>query len=425
MNAEENTVRERAPIQAVEGPLAIGELVGGAYQILAVLGRGGMGVVYEAEDCILGRRVALKTALVADQRGALHREGRALAVVRSPGLPVVYAAGVHRGHPFLVMERLNGRSLEQRMDDTFGAGHRFEIAEVVDTLSRIADALSAAHAAGVAHRDLKPGNLMVCGSRLVLVDFGLFVPECHVLDESRVGGSIHYMAPEVLTRTVRPGEGPAIDLYALGVVAYELLTGQVPYDAKTASKIALAHVNARVPDVRELRSDTPPALAELVTSLLQKRPEDRPEGAEAVFHRLAALHGDPTRAGARPLRMVLVDDDEDILRILARSLRAVIPGVEVDVYSDPREALARVDARSADVVLLDLDMPYMTGVELTMALASLPASRRPRVIALSADADARDVTILRSLGVWDFIPKDARFVSAALRSIGELRRAMT
>ncbi len=417
------TVPEVSPhVPSTEAPFALGEVVGGVYELVAVLGQGGMGTVYEAEDRVLSRRVALKVAFLGSD--ALEREGRALAVLRHPGIPTIFAAGSHRGHRYLVMERLKGRSLEQRIEETLSGGHRFTIAEVLSTLRRIADALSAAHGVGVAHRDLKPANVMVCGKRLVLVDFGLFVPEYDAERDPHIVGSIEYMAPEVLTKSVKAGEGPAIDLYALGVVGFELLTGRTPYGTSSPSRVVTGHVLGAIPDVRELRPETPLALAHLIRELLEKRPEDRPDGAEAVVWRLANIAGEHASHRARPTRVFLVDDDPDVLHILERSLRAALPGLEVESFLDAVAALERIDATHVDVVLVDLEMTAMNGIELAMAVAAIPDGRRPRIVALTEAADERDLALFRALGVWDFVPKDGRFVTATVRILGELRRSL-
>ncbi len=410
------------PVPMADAPFALGEVVGGVYELIAVLGQGGMGTVYEAEDRVLLRRVALKVGLHGND--ALEREGRALAVLRHPGIPAIFAAGSHQGVAYLVMERLRGRTLEQRIEETLTAGHQFTIGEAIETLRRIADALSAAHGVGVAHRDLKPANVMVCGKRLVLVDFGLFIPEYDAERDPHVVGSIEYMAPEVLTKSVKVGEGPAIDLYALGVVGFELLAGRTPYGTSSPSKVVTGHVLGPIPDVREFRPETPLALAHLIRQLLEKRPEDRPEGAEEVVWRLADVAGEHASHRNRATRVFLVDDDPDVLHILERSLCAALPGLEVERFRDAAAALERIDATHVDVVLVDLEMPGMNGIELAMALAALPEGRRPRVVALTEAADERDLALFRALGVWDFVPKDGRFVSASVRVLGELRRSL-
>lgn len=409
-----------------EAGLSLGTLVSGTYELVSVLGRGGMATVYEAHDHVLGRRVALKVAHLGVRTEALDHEGRALAVLHHAGVPALYAAGVHEGHRYLVMELLHGRTLEERIDETLAHGHRFEIAEVVDTLRKIAEALAAAHEVGIAHRDLKPSNVMVCGARLVLVDFGLFVPEYDAERDPHVVGSIEYMAPEVLTKSVRSGEGPAIDLYALGVVGFELLVGRTPYGTSSPSKVVTGHVLGEIPDVRDHRVDVPAALAHLLHGLLEKHPRDRPPGADVVVRALGdvarALAATPSVAPSRPLRVVIVDDDAEVLHILGRSLRAARGGLDVHTFTEPADALEHVDRTHTDVVLLDLEMPAMNGIELTMALMALPPLHRPRVVALSAQADERDVAVFRALGVWDYVPKDTHFVSAVLRLLGDLQR---
>jgi len=135
------------------GPFRVGEVVGGAYEIKRVLGVGGMAVVYEARDAILLRLVAIKAPLFSAFAGHLRNEAQALAAIRNPAFVTVHHVGRHEGVEFMVMERLFGETLESRIDDARARGKQFSVEEVLDLLIPITDALSAAHAAGVAQRD--------------------------------------------------------------------------------------------------------------------------------------------------------------------------------------------------------------------------------------------------------------------------------
>jgi serine/threonine-protein kinase len=269
------------PLPSTELPFAIGELVGGHYIVRRLLGRGGMSFVYEAEDTLLRRRVALK---VVDDDGdggdLLLVEARALAAFRHAGLPAIHGVHAHRGRSFLVLERLYGVTLEQRL-----LGHRaIPVDEGLAILIAVADILAMIHASGVVHRDLKPANVMLCADeRVVLLDFGIMLPQVSGTEVARCG-TPRYLAPEVILGMTDPRRVHLIDVYALGVIAFEILTGRPPFDAPGIVALLEQHVMTPVPRVDEL----PEALGELVHAMLAKDPVHRPT-AEAVAWELRSI----------------------------------------------------------------------------------------------------------------------------------------
>jgi hypothetical protein len=246
------------------------------YRDPELIGHGGMGEIYRAEDELLGRTVAVKVlaeGCSADEavRGRFTRE--ALAAARLAGEPhtvTIFDVGEHEGRPFIVMEYLRGGTLADRLRE-HGAQ---EPGRVLDWLDEAGGALDAAHAHGVVHRDVKPGNLLLAGDGTVRVaDFG--VASAAGLDSLTMTGTIlgtaGYLAPEQAR-----GEPttPATDLYALGVVAFELLTGGRPFQADTPTAEAAAHVHAPVPAVSE-RGDLPRELDPIFRRAMAKDPAER------------------------------------------------------------------------------------------------------------------------------------------------------
>jgi serine/threonine-protein kinase len=280
------------------GPFRVGERVAGTYAITGVLGVGGTCVVYEARDELLLRRVAIKAPLFEVFAPRLRTEAQALAQIHDPAFVKVHHLGRHEGVVFLVMDRLFGETLEARLDDARARAARLPLHEVLDLLVAIARGLTAAHRVGVAQRDLKPANVLLCGDRLVLVDLGLFIPEVLVAPENEAAGSPDYVAPEVLLRAVEQGQGPLIDLYALGIVAFELLTNATPFAADSIGRTLANHVCAPIPDVRLRRPEVPDALASLVGELLAKEPRSRPSSAEEVAWRLEDVRSRLLRAAS-------------------------------------------------------------------------------------------------------------------------------
>jgi len=268
----------------------------GRFTVLGLIGRGGMGEVHLAEERPDGgpaRRVALKVigggaALAPDAGRRFERERELLARVEHAN--VVRALGPLEADPatglaFFPMELVLGRSLA----DLVAEHGRFPVAEAVRVLVEAAAALEAAHARGVVHRDVKPSNLLVDrDGRVRLTDFGL----ARALDHSRLTasgrtlGTPAYMAPE---QAAGAQAGPAADLYALGAVAYELLTSRPPFQAESPVALLKLHVDARPRPPRELRPEVPEALDALVVRLLEKDPAARGASAAAVRADLEAL----------------------------------------------------------------------------------------------------------------------------------------
>jgi serine/threonine-protein kinase len=292
-SAIESGVRPRSV-----GPFAIGQVVGDGYEITKVLGVGGMNIVYEARDVRLGRAVAIKVPFFSAYEAALHREARALACLDDRSFVSVFDIGHEGEQEFLVMERLFGRTLEAELDALRMDHRRMPFREVLTVLVRVAEALSAAHGQRISHRDLKPANIIVEGERIVLFDLGLAVRETPETTEQEVSGSAHYMSPEVILGDVAAGEGARVDLYALGVIAFELLTNRTPFAGSSTKEVLSNHLFAAIPDPRTFRSDVPEKLATLVTRLLAKDPKARPPSARAVVTELRSMLTDCPRQRA-------------------------------------------------------------------------------------------------------------------------------
>lgn len=392
------------------GPFALGEVLACQYRIDEILGVGGMGVVYGGRDLALDRKIAIKSAKSPEWDQVLRAEGRALAAIQHPGVVAVHAIGSHQGHPFLVLERLVGHLL----DDLLGAPRPFD--EVLATLDALANTLATVHRTGFAHRDLKPGNVMLAGERVVLLDFGLFVPEVELGRELYVGGTAPYVAPELLAGQVELGT--LVDLYALGVIAFEMLVGKPPLLIRGDES---GGDEAPRTLLLRLRPDTPAELSSLVCELLEKDPRRRPASAEVVVFHLASLRARRARVRAGELRVLIVDDDPAISKAFRRWLGSSVGRLTIDFETDPLRALARIDRDPPDIVLVDLQMPQMNGVEMIMALRGLPGAKRPFIVGMSSEASGSDVALLSSLGVQTFLPKDSRFANRFASVIEQVR----
>jgi predicted Ser/Thr protein kinase len=275
-------------------PGEIGRL--GPYRVLQVLGAGGMGVVFKAEDTQLQRVVALKVmkrelAASIAPRERFLREARAMAAVKHEHVATVYQVGEDRVVPFLAMELLEGETLESRLRHE----GRLPVAEAVRVGREVATGLAAAHARGLIHRDVKPTNLWLEAprGRVKILDFGLARVSQDDTGLTRAGqivGTPAYMAPEQARGEAVDGRA---DLFSLGCVLYRALTGHSPFERPEPLAVLEALANSQPPPPCEANPDVPPALSDLVLRLLAKDPAQRPASAQAVAEALEAVEREP------------------------------------------------------------------------------------------------------------------------------------
>jgi serine/threonine protein kinase len=266
-----------------------GTVLGGDLEVRGVLGEGGMGQVYEALDRSLNRRVAVKVGW-PDVGSNVLIEAQAMATIRHPSVVSIYSVGRHLGMDYAVMELIHGSNLEEHVDRRRSSGLLLPLDEVVQLLTGVADGLAAVHRAGMAHRDIKPPNILLApANRIVLTDFGIFQPEIYATKSKNPAGSPTYMAPETIRGAVHPGEAYLVDAYALGVLAFELLTGDVPFTGEGVQKIFWLHLTQEPPKVTDKRPSAPPRLSRLVAELLAKDPSARPQSMEEVSWRFQHL----------------------------------------------------------------------------------------------------------------------------------------
>jgi serine/threonine protein kinase len=279
-----------------------GRPLGGRYRLEALLATGGMGEVWAAHDLLLDRSVAVKVlgpAFAGDGRAAerLRREARAAGRLEHPGIARVLDLGEDGGLPYLVMELLEGESLAERV----GRDGAMAPAEAARVVAAVADALEAAHRAGVVHRDVKPGNVFLGADGSVKVlDFGIASAAGEAaLTTGDLIGTAAYLAPE---RALGHRATPAADVYALGVVLYELLAGRRPFEAGSDIELAMAHVHARPTPLAQAAPGTPPLLVAACEQAMARDPSSRPPSAAALARLLRAPA--PTGPATRPLPAV-------------------------------------------------------------------------------------------------------------------------
>jgi len=296
----------RAPSQLPVPAVALGTVVGGRYRLTDLLGEGGMGQVFVAENMAIGLRVAIKVLKPELMSNALFqtrflREAKAIAAVQHPN--VVRFLDLVLGEPtFLVMELVRGQSLRDHLKEKT----RLPIAQALMIAERLARALQAVHDAGVVHRDLKPGNVILAPDRELelaprIIDFGVvrFATVSEGIDVTRAGqivGTLHYMAPEQIST----GQVDArADLYALGSVLHHMIAGRPPFSGSALDEAQLLHniLTVRAPPVDS--PDVPPAVTRLLQQLLEKQPDARPASAEEVAIALARIRAGLATPAAR------------------------------------------------------------------------------------------------------------------------------
>ncbi|QHT55971.1 Stk1 family PASTA domain-containing Ser/Thr kinase [Cellulomonas sp. H30R-01] len=371
----------------VTDPL-VGRLVDGRYEIVSRIARGGMATVYLAVDRRLDRDVALKVMhphLAEGTSGAdfvarFRREARTAARLTHPGLVGVFDQGLDGETSYLTMEYVDGSNLRRRIAEQ-GA---LTVGETLRVTEAVLDALAAAHRVGLVHRDIKPENVLLASDdRVKLADFGLAraVTEVTSTTTGTVLGTVAYLAPELV---VRGASDARTDVYACGILLYEMLVGAQPFTGETPIQVAFQHVNNDIPAPSDAVAWLPAEVDELVGALAARSPDDRPLDAAAA--------------------LTLVRRTRASLDAATLARRAdVAPSIALPAATDPDETDLDAEAQATDDVPTDettrLPVPRPSGatVALPIGLGAAPPSAPVRVVDAAPPPRRRRVRVLAML----------------------------
>ncbi|TDA65672.1 MAG: Stk1 family PASTA domain-containing Ser/Thr kinase [Clostridia bacterium] len=295
-------------------------LLGNRYEVREKLGSGGMAVVYQGHDRLLERPVAIKILqenYAADEATVrrFHQEAQAVARLSHPNIVAIYDVGEEQGCHYLVMEYVSGRNLKELLKEK----GTFPPDEAIQITRQICDALQHAHENGVVHRDIKPHNVLVTsGGRVKVTDFGLAraaaSAEATITYPGTMLGSVHYLSPEQARGQLA---GKEADIYALGVVLYEMLTGGLPFQGDSPVSVAIKHVQENPVPPRQIRPEIPAALEKVVLKAMQKDPGQRYQTAAAMgadLVRVLNAFAGPESDDTQVLTGLVAEEEEEMPR---------------------------------------------------------------------------------------------------------------
>jgi serine/threonine-protein kinase len=432
-------------MRSAQPPNAAPVILENKYRLLNEIGRGAMGTVFLAEDTSLRRRVAIKFLLPeldasADCAIRFKQEAVGMASVRHNNVAQIYSYAEHGGNLYFVMEYLDGDTLENLVDAHNRRGFFIPLSSAMDMLMQAASGLAAVHRAGVVHRDIKPANIMLTddGRRTVIMDFGL-VRNVEIEHEMRsLVGTPAYMAPEIAEGRRGSDRSPQVDIYSFGVSAYEILTGSLPFNGKTWVEIVRKHITEVPSFPSERRPGLPEKLDEIIFRALSKDPNERYKTCSEMIEELSFvaqmavpdddrnpasittkrrrsvgarfssapprnLRSTPTSTGRG--KLLVVDADSAFRSVVHEVAKSSVPGCRVYSATDGAMALKMFDEIRPNVLILDLSLPEINGLEVAATIRGDHANDAVSIIIVSETGGRREVEILNRLKINRYLVK--------------------
>jgi serine/threonine-protein kinase len=395
---------------------APGTVLDGKFEVRHKIGEGAMGTVYLARDVSLKRDVAVKTLSRTYRDRELVRqfreEAESMARVQHPNVVQIFSYGEEAGIPYFVMELVDGETLADAIDRRELDGELVHVDEALGIISQVCRGLSAIHARGIVHRDVKPANIMITTDyRVALTDFGLVG---RIADETNKGMEVHgtpvYLAPERIdTRPVLAEHAHLCDIYALGIVLYEFLTLYVPFDHDDLMALLNLHLHEPPPRPSRYRPDLPAAIEGVILRALAKDPGERYESAEAFRRALLDAResglGAVGSGGIDELTMVVVQSStQEVIKTL-RAVKKAFPGATALSTSDGKTGLDLVRELRPDIVLMDSECERLNALEMVASLQGEELLEATRMLVLSGKADGLEQQYLKDLGVAEVLTK--------------------
>ena len=387
----------------------IGSVIDGKYRVVGELGRGGMGIVVHAHDEHLDRQVAVKL-IQTDRATPAFRtrfleEARAMARVNHRNVVQIYASGEYGEVPYFVMELVAGQTMAEWLESRKGT---VDLGTAVRMLTAVCEGVSAIHAVDTLHRDIKPSNILLDANlRPRIADLGVstFCRSGHP-SRAEVVGTPAYMAPEIAFPMPQARATPRADVYSLGCVAYELLTGEPPFSAENDGERLVKHATSEVRPPSTLRLDLPPEFDRVLLRALAKDPNERTPTVEAFRRELLMA----SEEGREPIRILIVEDDEEFRQVLAFSLETAFPDAEFVSVSNGRAAIEALREHPASVAVLDLNLPDIDAREVTRRVRAMESARHMPIIILTGWGGPAEWKQLLLLGADRFLTKPVSLV---------------
>jgi serine/threonine-protein kinase len=322
--------------------LSKGQKINERYEIVKSIGEGGMANVYLAKDSILDRNVAVKVLrgdLSADDKfiRRFEREAQSVSNLSHKNIVEVYDVGVEDGEHYIVMEYIEGKTLKQLLKKR----ESLTLTEVIDIMTQLTDGIAHAHESYIIHRDIKPQNIMIEDNGLIkITDFGIAMAlnATQLTQTNSVMGSVHYLPPEQAS-----GKGSTIksDIYSLGILMYELLTGNVPFKGDNAVEIALKHMKDKIPSIRKQNPAIPQSVENILLKAAAKNPRNRYDSAREMYEDF--LHClDEERANDKKISFEYPENDYDSDDQVEQTKKSTRKVVEKPVVEDTDELVTEI-----------------------------------------------------------------------------------